>query len=198
MLVKAVTETVYARLTSSTIPGVTHIEKGILPEGRIPASYGQQFLCVSPEQVYDVTGDTSGTIRRRQVRFIVTLVKRIRNYPNDRFGEVAYTEQNSMVETLDTVVDVIENYLTFTTLRSALISAGVSYGLSGTFTFATGTVDPIHLYPSFFLAASETGDDSTDKIAGYRMPYYFTSPIFTKSVGSVGDSNCTPVITATI
>lgn len=192
MIVKAVVQTVYeelkARITSTPVTGIQHVEMGILPEGRIPASWGQRFLSVHAESVNTVAV-TASNLRTRRVRFVTTLVQRLRDTPNDRFGGKAYTDVYSMSEILEIVSEVVENVSTLYRFQQYLIDESLPYQATGTFELESGVVDPIHLYPSFFThISSEDTETESDKIAGYRMPFYFVSPRVHKTISHWDES----------
>lgn len=146
---------------------------------------GQRWLTVHGTDVRGTTPRKS--IRKRVITFGVSLSQRVRDIPNDRFGEIAYLETLSMTEALDEIVPLIESERFMSVFQEKLdtirIPAFVDpnapprYQLSDSFRFLSYPLDPQHLYPSDFLTRS--GNDKEQlytKVAGYRMTAVFESP----------------------
>lgn len=168
------------KISEGTLEGVDSRTVYTLPEGRIPPSMGQRGICIHPQGVVDVSVP-KGDVRRRRVRFGVSLIQRIRNIPNDRFDSTAYLETHSMSDVLEVVGDFVESPSLLALFKADIIAANdTRLGVTDTFLMVDGQLDPVHLYPGFFGGDSE--EDHSQKIAGYKMTYYFLSPVVHKSI----------------
>jgi hypothetical protein len=180
---------VKTRLRTVSLPGIKGDQIGILPEGKVPASVGQRFLTIHAEQLVTTY---QGEWPARSLNFAISIIQRIRDIPNDRFG-IIYTDPNGMAATHEAVTDAIVslNMLdVIDELNSVDTPEGepATYIISKNFRHTRTNLDPLHLYPSFFLTkpikgraspsevVSET-DQLDDKIAGFRTVSYFASPI---------------------
>ena len=156
----------------SGIPGIRPADISILPEGKVPAIAGQRFITAHAESI--TTLNPIENWRKRQLRFNVTVIRRIRDIPADRF-DLIYTKENELSNTHEILMTLIESLAMFTSLVNAF--AAQNYSITGTFTHKYTQLNPIHLYPGFF----NSSDESVDKIAGYRTYSSFTSPVFRKN-----------------
>ena len=175
--------------------GLKEKEISILPEKKVPAIMGQRWLTIYPIMITGTTPRLS--IRKKRYTFGVAVSQRIRDIPNDRFGEIAYMEALSMGEVLDDVQYLIESETFQSTFKTALDAIKIlpintnppydpstppvglppRYQLSDTFIHLNTSLDPEHLYPSDFLTRSGNDKEQLyDKIAGYRMSITFDSP----------------------
>ena len=183
MLVKTLLQTVRDflkdNISEGKLPGVDTRTVYTLPEGRIPVTMGQRGLCVHPQGVVD-SSIPKGDIRRRRIRFGVSIIQRIRNVPDDRFDAPAYLDPNSMSDVLEVTGDLIESSPLLEAFKININSSNSGRWVTDTFLMVDGVLDPVHLYPSFF--GGDTESDHSDKIAGYRMTYYFLSPVIHKSI----------------
>lgn len=152
---------------------------------------GQRWLTVHGTKIEGLTSRKS--IRKRMMLFGVSLSQRVRDIPNDRFGEIAYLEALSMTEALDEVIPLIESEAMMQLFQTALNTIKIPianaddnydisslpprYYLSDSFRFLSMNLDPQHLYPSDFLTRSGNDKEQLyDKVAGYRMTVVFESP----------------------
>lgn len=125
-----------------------------------------------------------GDFRKRKLMFSVSLIQRIRNIPNDRFDTIAYMDAASMSDVLEMSMETIEQQGTMQLLKSELLLLNTKYSVTEQFLMVNGTLDPVHLYPSFF--GGNTEDDITNKIAGYKMTFNFTSPLISATYPACG------------
>lgn len=152
---------------------------------------GQRWLTVHGTNVRGTTPRLS--IRKKVIQFGISLSQRVRDIPNDRFGEIAYMEDLAMSGALEDLVPLIESEDFFQRFRAALdvikvlpihlvnpenTAAGLPrYMLSDSFRYISTNLDPQHLYPSDFLTRSGNDKEQLyDKVAGYRMTAVFESP----------------------
>lgn len=153
----------------------------ILPEAKVPADSGQKTLTIHPEKNTGVSPELS--IRKKVITFGVSLSLRIRDIPNDQFGEVAYMEQLAMSSILEQIEDIVESEDMMDAFIAQLESDHPSgdesiYQISDTFRHLNTNFDPRHLYPSDYLTRNSKNDKQQlyDKIAGIRMTALFESP----------------------
>ena len=99
-------QTVRDALRANPPPGVKTTEISVLPEGKVPAIMGQRWLTVHGTKIEGLTPRKS--IRKRMMLFGVSLSQRVRDIPNDRFGEIAYLESLSMTEALDEIISAVQ------------------------------------------------------------------------------------------
>lgn len=189
-----VLKSVRDRLRQRGLVDLKEKEIEVLPEGRVPASAGQLFLSLSPTGLRRINvGDFS---KKYRLNFRINLICRIRDIPNDEFGEVYLDKLNytgileqvqTYVESLDMLQYLIEqattelvpNYLETDSTRQR-------WSVSGQFIHYSTILEPIHLYPGFFLTKSAKNDS---KIAGYKFYSSFASPILTDLYNT---SSCSP------
>lgn len=157
---------------------------------------GQRWLTVHATKLEGLTPRKS--IRKKAILFGVSLSQRIRDIPNDRFGEIAYMEALSMSDALEEVIALIESNTAFVAFKTALQTIKIppsntnppydpelppsdlpaKYNISDSFSFISLNLDPQHLYPSDFLTRSGNDKEQLyDKLAGYRMTAVFDSPV---------------------
>jgi hypothetical protein len=139
---------------------------------------GQRFLTIHPTTLTGTTQEKA--IRRRVIDFGVTITQRIRDIPNDRFGELAYLEELSMSLVLEQVLTVIESEFTTQRFKDSLseIVGPIQYTIASGFRFRSINLDPKHMYPSDFATRNNKDDKAQlyDKISGYSMTAVFESP----------------------
>lgn len=158
---------------------------------------GQRWVTIHP---VTYTGTTPlKSIRKRTISFGISISQRVRDIPNDRFGEIAYMESLAMASVLEDLIPVIESNTALTLFANALKQIKISpsqtdpaydpenppsslpskYQTSGSFIFHSMNLDPKHLYPSDFLTrAGNDKEQLYDKIAGYQFTAMFDSPPF--------------------
>lgn len=151
---------------------------------------GQRWLTIHGTNINGTTPKLS--VRKKVILFGISLSQRVRDIPNDRFGEIVYMEDLSMAAALEELIPRIESEDFFQRFRTALdkvkvlpihltnpenTAAGVPrYMLSDSFRFISLNLDPQHLYPSDFLTRSGNDKEQLyDKVAGYRMTLVFES-----------------------
>lgn len=155
---------------------------------------GQRHLIIHGKSIHPITPQAS--IRKRVIEFGITVVQRIRDHPNDRYGEIAYLEQFAMSDLLDAIIPIIESEETTSAFDLSLsevigpeyVENGYDpeeippnlprrYTISNTFIFRSANLDPIHLYPSEFVTRTGNRNDQIEqKLAGYSMTAIFDSP----------------------
>lgn len=147
---------------------------------KCPSSAGQKFITISPTRLLKHNSGESWP--RVVIHFNVALNQRIRNMPNDRFGNI-YTDDQEMTDIHNAIVNIIESLDMLNALK-ALASPQPTiedptlvplYGITRRFVHYMTTLDPLHLYPSDY-GTSTPGLDS--KIVGYRTYSSFSSPSF--------------------
>lgn len=111
-------QTVKSHLVENPPPGIKPAEISVLPEGKVPASTGQRWLTIHPTTLTGLTPKKS--IRKRTITFGISISQRVRDIPNDRFGEIAYLETLSMSEALEYIIPSIESESFFQIFRIAL------------------------------------------------------------------------------
>jgi len=153
----------------SGIPGIKPADIAILPEGKVPSIAGQRFVSVHAEAINTPNGNENW--RKRQLRFNVTVIRRIRDIPADRFG-IIYIDRKELANTHEVIMTLIESLAMFQELVATF--SGHGYSITGTFGHKYTNLNPVHLYPGFFNSEDET----TDKIAGYRTYSSFVTPFF--------------------
>jgi len=179
---KIIADVVLKRLQESTIPGIQSEEILVLPEGRVPASMGQRWITVSPTSVRTVTQDN---FRPEVVGFQVVLVQRIRDTPNDRFG-IIYGDPAEMHDIHNSIKNLIQSLAMLRELEvylNAKENSPRTVNYSRQFNHLITILDPIHLYPGYFL--SKPSSDSA-KIAGFKTYSSFTSPRFYPIINPLG------------
>jgi hypothetical protein len=148
----------------------------------VPHSFGQRCLTIHLTQLHGLGQALS--IRRRVITFGITLSQRIRDIPNDRYGDIAYMDTLSMASVLEDIIPLIESEDAFWELKAKadlilLPDESIKYMWENTFKFLDMNLDPKHLYPSDF--GTRSGNDKEQlysKIAGYSMTAVFDSPVF--------------------
>ena len=169
---------------------------------------GQRWITVHGTTITGLTPRKS--IRKRAITFGISLIQRVRDIPNDRFGEIAYLDDLSMTEALEETIPLIESESFFQIFRDALdeieipsyaVSPGYTgslpprYQLTDSFRFLTMNLDPQHLYPSDFHTRSGNDKEQLyDKIAGYRFTAVFESPEFQETYSPL---QCKPLYDGT-
>lgn len=185
-------------LVKGNLPrGIKDREVSILPEGRVPHSMGERWLTIHPVRYNGLTPNKQ--IRKKSLEFGISLTQRVRKDPNDRFGNVAYLDDDSMTNILEHYIPVLESNAALSALTTVMNEIKIppentnppydpelppadlppKYSITETFAFLDLNVDPRHLYPSDF--GTRSGNDKEqlyDKIAGYRMTLLMSSPIF--------------------
>ena len=184
----------------SLLPGIHQESVYTLPEGQVPATVGQTCIVVHPEEL--ITINPKEQVRKRRLRFQVSVVTRIRDIPNDRFDRIYY-DKAQLASLHESIVDLIESYDMFQLLLSINTtdklsdqfmlnidtpagSRPVKYSVTRTFEHYTTLLNPIHLWPSYFHSKSTKTKGDTHpstishdhKIAGYRTYSSFLSPVF--------------------
>lgn len=169
---------VLGRLQAVSVPGIKPSEIGILPEGNAPASMGERYILVSAYS--DTTVRNDSDYRGTVINFRVNLIQRMRSTPNDRFG-IIYTNNNEMHDTHETIKEAIQSLEMFMALDNLIDLTEESnplqkeFSIARTFVHLGTTLNPVHLYPGFFLTKPS---EATDKIAGYMTYQTFQSPTF--------------------
>lgn len=155
----------------------------ILPEGKVPHSWGQRCLTIHPTNLLGLTPKL--LVRKRSITFAITLTQRVRDIPNDDFEGIAYLDETSMACVLEALIPTIESDALFAELKTAVDSIVIPstvipmYQWENSFRFLSMNLDPRHLYPSDF--GTRSGNDKEqlyDKIAGYSMTAVFESPVY--------------------
>lgn len=201
-------QTVRDHLIANPPPGIKPIEISVIPEGRVPPSAGQRWLTVHGTTMTGLTPRKA--IRKRAITFGISLTQRVRDIPNDRFGEIAYLEALSMTEALDEVIPLIESEDFFQVFKESLDEIKIPsslvasdntatipprYQLTDSFRFLTMNLDPQHLYPSDFHTRSGNDKEQLyDKIAGFRLTAVFESPEFQETYSPI---QCKPLYDGT-
>jgi hypothetical protein len=169
----------------------------ILPEGRVAPSVGERAVVLSINRIVTINPDQF--LRKKRVQFQIHVIHRIRSIPNDRFGCI-YIDDNDLAHIHDAIVEQIESYTAYTSLKTLAASEKLTdtfvttpgvpegeeanrperFSVTRTFIHHTTHLDPIHLYASYFLSKSDqTPSRNSNRIAGYRTYSSFTSPVFT-------------------
>lgn len=178
MISKIVLNAVLKRLTdATTIPGVEKNSIAILPDGNVPAIAGQTFITVSPQEL--ITVNQKDFVKMRQLVFDVFIIERIRDLPYDRRGEI-YVNSTALTEQHETIIGLIES---FAMLQILITAFKPDYSVTRNFSHRITSLNPIHLYSSFFGSK----DTSDDKIAGYKTYSRFSSPMLIQNVNPL---NC--------
>ena len=183
-------------------------EIGILPERKVPASSGQQFITISAEKLTAIT--PYKLTRKMVVEFTVSVSRRMRDQPNDRFEMEAWTDPDAMVEIHENIDLLLESNLALTVLET--MSNDPLYQLpddytedpilpgnrpsiwaihGNSFSFHSLNTDPEHLYPSDYLtrgtkkvrgvvSPKKEKDEIYEKIAGYRMTAHYEAPAISR------------------
>jgi len=186
---KQLLQTVKNVVVGGTPEGLKPEEIVILPEGRVPHSFGQRCLTIHLTQLHGLTPKLA--IRKKVITFGITLSQRIRDIPNDRFGEIAYMDTISMAAVLEDIIPLVESEDTFWALKTATDTIKLPddtprYMWEDTFKFLDMNLDPKHLYPSDF--GTRAGNDKEQlyaKLAGYSMTAVFDSPVFQLTNSSI-------------
>lgn len=175
-----------------------------MPEGKVPATAGQMFVVLSPENFR--TQNPHEHVHKDVINFEIAVVHRIRDVPNDRFGKI-YLDDDEMADIHQAIKDEIVSFAMFQRLLvwNALEKIGnsqvadpeldaaarpVKYSVIGEFTHHVTRLDPVHLWPNYFLAKTKNPDR---KIAGYKTVSTFTSPTFIQNRNLL---DCLPLFAA--
>ena len=139
---------------------------------------GQRFVTIHPTTLTGTTSEKA--IRRNVIDFGITITQRVRDVPNDRFGELAYLEELSMSFVLEQTIPLIESEYTTQLFKTSLseIVGPIQYTIATDFKFRSINLDPKHMYPSDFATRNNRDDKAQlyAKVAGYSMTAVFESP----------------------
>ena len=79
---------------------------------------GQRWLTIHGTNINGTTPKLS--VRKKVILFGISLSQRVRDIPNDRFGEIVYMEDLSMAAALEELIPRIESEDFFQRFRTAL------------------------------------------------------------------------------
>lgn len=187
----------------ASIGNVKEEEIGILPERKVPASSGQHFITISAGHL--IGASPRQQLRKHIVEFSISISRRMRDQPNDRFELEAYDNPDAMVYWHENILALIESitaleYLEAQAATHRLTDEQVTdpllpevdrpsiWNIHGNFfSFHNLNTDPEHLYGSDYLTRGKkkvrgetrnitAKDETYAKIAGYRMTAYYEAP----------------------
>ena len=146
-LSKALINALLERIRNNLPAGIKAADVVCLPEGRVPATVGQRMIVVHPHRM--TTLNPHEGFRMRRIEFDISVIRRIRDIPADRF-DVIYTQDDEMANTHEVLLPLIESIA----FLSEIVTLLPTYSVTRNFAHLNTNLDPIHLYPGGHSALS--------------------------------------------
>ena len=165
----------------------------VAPEEMAYPTSGQYSLRVSPNFI--TTHSPESMIRIKSIEFAIAVIGRVRDLPEDRFGNIYLEETHSLSDMLEFAINVIETTTVGLAWQTALnAKSSNQYELRESApVLLSATYDPIHLYSSDFFTRKLNSQGNIDekmeereKISGFKLNARFRSPKFSLTDNPIG------------